>query len=108
MPPFITSRDFGDLETTAVNQDFLVELRGFEPLTSAEQAPVRGDGAGLILPRARPGSLLFDRSSLFLRINSLFCFLGNFPATHCSEYRIQDKIEGGSPFLDKSPCSFPC
>ena len=25
--------------------DFLVELRGFEPLTSAEQAPVHGDGA---------------------------------------------------------------
>ena len=29
----------------AVRADFVVELRGFEPLTSAEQVPVRGDGA---------------------------------------------------------------
>jgi hypothetical protein len=32
--------------------DYLVELRGFEPLTSAEQAPVRVMALqGLILPR---------------------------------------------------------
>jgi hypothetical protein len=40
--------------------------------------------------KVRDRSLLFDRSSLFMRINSLFCFLGNFSATHCSDYRIQD------------------
>ena len=28
-----------------IRDDFLVELRGFEPLTSAEQAPARRDGA---------------------------------------------------------------
>jgi hypothetical protein len=38
--------------------------------------------------KVRDRSLLFDRSPLLLRINSLFCFLGNFPATHCYEYRI--------------------
>jgi hypothetical protein len=32
-------------EITSICADFLVELRGFKPLTSAEQAPVRGDGA---------------------------------------------------------------
>ena len=32
-------------ETTSVRGDFLVELREFEPLTSAVQALVRGDGA---------------------------------------------------------------
>jgi hypothetical protein len=31
----IRSRDFGALGTTAADQDFLVELRGIEPLTSA-------------------------------------------------------------------------
>ena len=41
--------------------DYLVELRGFEPLTSADQPPVRGEGAGLILPRARRGSDLDRR-----------------------------------------------
>ena len=32
-------------EITSIYADFLVELRDFEPLTSAEQAPVHGDGA---------------------------------------------------------------
>src|ERR1700677_4409311 len=54
------SRDFGALETTAADQDFLVELRGFEPLTSGEQAPARCSGAVAVLhgppPEARPGS----------------------------------------------------
>ena len=49
-----------DMRTPALT-DFLVELRGFEPLTSADQPPVLGDGAGLILPRARPGSDLDRR-----------------------------------------------
>jgi hypothetical protein len=40
------SLDFGAGETTVVRADFLVELRGFEPLTSVVQALVRGDGAG--------------------------------------------------------------
>jgi hypothetical protein len=30
-------------ESRAVRCDFLVELRGFEPLTTAEQAHARGD-----------------------------------------------------------------
>jgi hypothetical protein len=32
-------------ETTVVWQGWMVELRGFEPLTSAEQAHARGDSA---------------------------------------------------------------
>jgi hypothetical protein len=35
------SRLSGDWEITAVYVDFLVELRGIEPLTSAVQAPAR-------------------------------------------------------------------
>jgi hypothetical protein len=31
--------------TTTICADFLVELRGFEPLTTAEQAHARGDSA---------------------------------------------------------------
>jgi hypothetical protein len=34
-----------DEEITPICANLLVELRGFEPLTSAEQAPARGDGA---------------------------------------------------------------
>jgi hypothetical protein len=41
------SRDFGPLETTVNDQDFLVERRGFEPLTSAVQAPARLTGSSL-------------------------------------------------------------
>ena len=39
------STDCGCREPRAAYVDFLVELRGFEPLTSAVQAPARGDGA---------------------------------------------------------------
>jgi hypothetical protein len=34
-------------ETTVVSTDFLVERRGFEPLTSAVQAPARLTGSSL-------------------------------------------------------------
>jgi hypothetical protein len=40
-----STRLFRASGATAADQDFLMELRGFEPLTSAEQAPVCGDGA---------------------------------------------------------------
>jgi hypothetical protein len=33
------------LETTAADQDFVVELRGFGPLTSGERALMWDDGA---------------------------------------------------------------
>src|ERR1700733_4244085 len=49
--------------------------------------------------KVRDRSLLSDHSSLLLRINSLFCFLGNFPATHCSEYRAH--------FYTRVPVLFP-
>jgi hypothetical protein len=41
------SDDFRTGETTAARADFLVELRGFEPLTSAAQAPARRTAASL-------------------------------------------------------------
>jgi hypothetical protein len=34
-----------DQEITSICADFLVELRGFEPLTTGEQAHARGDSA---------------------------------------------------------------
>src|SRR5580704_8634430 len=53
----IRSRDFGALGTTAADQDFLVELRGFEPLTSAMRSrrrpAVAAPGRCSRQPRAR-------------------------------------------------------
>jgi hypothetical protein len=40
MPCYSVAEEF-----TSERVDFLVELRGFEPLASAVQALVRGDGA---------------------------------------------------------------
>jgi hypothetical protein len=39
-------------EITPVCEVFLVELRGFEPLTSAEQAPARGDAAAAVASKS--------------------------------------------------------
>jgi hypothetical protein len=41
------SQDLGTQETTSVRADYLVELRGFEPLTSAVQEPARLTGISL-------------------------------------------------------------
>ena len=51
-------QDLGTQETTSVRADFLVELRGFEPLTSSvraqtpydDAAPVVEDRAESVLP----------------------------------------------------------
>jgi hypothetical protein len=40
-------------EITSICADYLVELRGFEPLTSAVQAPARVTGSSLLFQAAR-------------------------------------------------------
>jgi hypothetical protein len=48
-PPIVVATIEGLLprEITSIWADFLVELRGFEPLTTAEQAHARGDSAAV-------------------------------------------------------------
>jgi hypothetical protein len=48
-PPIVVAAIEGRLprEITSIWADFLVELRGFEPLTSAVQAPARLTGSSL-------------------------------------------------------------
>ena len=62
LPPQVAERpcNSADWETASVCRDCMVELRGFEPMAIAAQAPVWGDGAAASVVEGPAESVLPD------------------------------------------------